>query len=162
MIKTLLLYLNLALLSSMSLSADMPNGTDAQSLADRTPHLIERTSSLAVLEVSSLVQAGLQEKGFTVRFVQPIDKGLKKYQDKPGYLRVIVFDPPSAGIPVGAAGDELHVFVPLRIAIIQIGQGSKVSVLPYADLAGSLSTEAGVVMQHWGEQIAAVIGGVPE
>lgn len=124
--------------------------------------LLEMTTSMAVLDASSLVQAGLQEKGFRIRFIQPVEKGLKKYQENPGYLRVIVFDPPASDVPAGSAGDELHVFIPLRVAVIEMpGEGSKVSSMPYSAVANTLSEEAKRVMSRWGADIAEVIEGLP-
>lgn len=138
-------------------SAIQPESTKTNSIA-----LIEVETSLTALEASSLIQAGLQEKGFQIRFIQPVEKGLKKYQKDPGYLRVILFDPQTSDLPAGETGDELHVFVPLRVAVIETPEGSKVSSMPYAAVANTLSGEAQQVMSRWGGDIVDVIEGLPE
>ena len=124
--------------------------------------IISTQTTLGPIEASSLIQAELQAQGFSVRFVQPVDKGLKKYNKQQEYLRIIVFDPPAEDIPGGAAGDALHAFIPLRIAVTRHANATEVSALPYAQVAQSLPVEAQVAMQRWGEVVRDIIEGLPD
>jgi uncharacterized protein (DUF302 family) len=124
--------------------------------------VISTQTTLGPIEASSLIQAELQAQGFSVRFVQPVDKGLKKYNKQQEYLRIIVFDPPAEDIPDGAAGDALHAFIPLRIAITGQANGTEVSALPYAQVAQSLPVGAQAAMQRWGEVVRDIIEGLPD
>ncbi len=124
--------------------------------------LIERTTILSGPETSSWIQAGLQERGYAIRFVQAVEEGLKHYQASPQYLRVIVFDPPTTNMPVGVAGDQLHVFVPLRVAVAAAPQGARVSSMSYGKVASALPEEAAQVMLGWHEDIVSVMTSLPD
>ncbi|MGB1111091.1 MAG: hypothetical protein ACPG4N_12095 [Gammaproteobacteria bacterium] len=141
------------LLGASSAPAVAETGLGGKAKVEQQAGTLAFFSDSSAGEVSAYLQSELQSRGFQVQFVQPIDKGLTAHGDHQPYFRVIIFNPPAEDIPKGEAGDALHAFLPLRIAVAETAEGTRASVLPYARLAESLEPEAAEALRTWAHQL---------
>lgn len=105
----------------LSLSPPLAHGADAPS--DR---YVMHTTDLDYEEVSLLLQSGLQEAGYSVRFVQPVDVGLRNRGIEVGVYRVVLFEPEQADATLPP---EAAALLPWRITIDREGEHLRLSAL---------------------------------
>lgn len=145
------------------IAVTMASGGVARGGADNPPSgaFLEVRSDYPYPETMNRLQEGLQQAGFRILFIQPIDKGLTQVGAKPsGRYRVLVVEPAEGARGAALDHSTIEAALPLRITIQERVGGlvAEVSTLRPTALVDSpsTSTAATALLRSWEQALTAI------
>lgn len=128
--------------------------------AAANPAFIERDTELEYPEAMMALQHAITEAGYQIRFIQPVDVGLRKRGLEVGRYRVVHFDDGARSQALLARHPELLVHLPLRITLFSNDGTLRISALRPSLLADGSSPDARRALAAWEADLQRIIAGV--
>lgn len=125
-------------------------------LAPASEPFLQHRSSLFAPETMAHLQTAIQDAGYQLRFVQPVDHGLKSRGVDVGLYRVVLFDPPEVA-RILDAHPELAPLLPLRITVYEDDRGIVLSSLRPTLLTPSDDPAVEALLRRWEQDIREIL-----
>lgn len=124
------------------------------------PGFIQRDTDLDYPEAMSSLQEAVREAGYSLTFIQPVDRGLRKIGIDAGVYRVVHIDIGKQATAVFAGHPELAAHLPLRITLYAEDDGLKLSALRPTLLAADPDGPAARILRQWEDDLETIIAAV--
>jgi uncharacterized protein (DUF302 family) len=132
----------------------------AHGIAAAGPSFIQRDTDLDYPEAMSSLQQAVREAGYSLAFIQPVDRGLRRVGIDAGVYRVVHIDIGAQASSVLTGHPELAAHLPLRITLYARDDKLTLSALRPTLFAPDPEGAAGQILRQWEDDLESIIAAV--
>jgi uncharacterized protein (DUF302 family) len=129
----------------------------AQGIASADPSFIQRDTDLDYPEAMSSLQEAVRGAGYTLAFIQPVDRGLRRVGIDAGVYRVVHIDIGAQASSALIGHPELAAHLPLRISLYAQDGKLTLSALRPTLFAPDLDGPTGQILRQWEHDLESII-----